>query len=146
MCGIAGFVTQTAPAGAEGIVRRMADVISHRGPDDSGFYCDQFAFLGHRRLSIVDLAGGHQPMTNETRSLWIIYNGEIFNHSDVRPELERAGHQYTTRSDTETLLHAYEQWGPDSVTRFRGMFAYAIWDADRRTLFCVRDRLGIKPF
>ena len=124
----------------------MTDRIRHRGPDDSGYYSDDHAFLGHRRLSIVDVAGGHQPMTNESGSLWIIYNGEIFNHADLRPALEQAGHRYTTRCDTETILHAYEQYGPDCVTRFRGMFAFALWDASKRTLFCARDRLGIKPF
>ena len=146
MCGIAGFVTTTAGAGSEAVLRRMTDRIRHRGPDDAGYYTDDFAFLGHRRLSIVDVAGGHQPMPNETRSVWLIYNGEIFNHADVRPELELAGHRYTNRSDSETIIHAYEQYGPDSVTRFRGMFAFALWDAGNRTLFCARDRLGIKPF
>ncbi|HLJ47789.1 MAG TPA: asparagine synthase (glutamine-hydrolyzing) [Bryobacteraceae bacterium] len=145
MCGIAGLVTTAPSAGSNAIVRRMADRIQHRGPDDFGFFGDDFAALGHRRLSIVDVAGGHQPMTNENGSLWITYNGEIFNHAGIRPELERAGHRYASRCDTETILHAYEEWGPESVARFRGMFAYAIWDAANRTLFCARDRLGIKP-
>ncbi len=123
----------------------MLDVISHRGPDGHGIHEDGVAFLGHRRLSIIDVAGGHQPMSNETGSVWITFNGEIFNHADLRPELEAAGHRYTTRCDTETIVHAYEQYGPDCVTRFRGMFAFAIWDQDRRKLFCARDRLGIKP-
>jgi asparagine synthase (glutamine-hydrolysing) len=114
--------------------------------DHDGFYTDDFAFLGHRRLSIIDVSGGHQPMPNESRTVWIIYNGEIFNHADVRPDLERAGHRYTNRSDTETVIHAYEQYGPDCVTLFRGMFAFAIWDSANHTLFCARDRLGIKPF
>jgi len=124
----------------------MTDAIRHRGPDDSGYYHDQWAHLGHRRLSIIDLAGGHQPLTNEARTHWIIYNGEIFNHADLRTTLEQAGHRYSSRSDTETILHAYEQHGPASVQLFRGMFAYAIWDNQRRRLFCARDRLGIKPF
>jgi len=124
----------------------MTDRIRHRGPDDAGYFVDSHAFLGHRRLSIIDVAGGHQPLGNETGSHQIIYNGEIFNHAGIRPELERAGHRYTTRSDTETVVHAYEQWGPDSVTRFRGMFAYVIWDREQRTFFAARDRLGIKPF
>jgi asparagine synthase (glutamine-hydrolysing) len=124
----------------------MTGAIQHRGPDDSGFYVDNHAALGHRRLSIIDLSGGHQPMANEDESLWIVYNGEIFNHASVRPELEKAGHRYSSHCDTETILHAYEEYGVESVKRFRGMFAYAIWDRVRRKLFCVRDRLGIKPF
>ena len=147
MCGIAGFVTTTpASDGGARILGRMADAIRHRGPDDFGFYHDDWAHLGHRRLSIIDVAGGHQPMTNETGSLWIIFNGEIFNHADVRPALEQAGHRYTTRSDTETILHAYEEHGAGCLQLFRGMFAFAIWDASGARLFCARDRLGIKPF
>jgi asparagine synthase (glutamine-hydrolysing) len=124
----------------------MTDVIAHRGPDDCGYYHDQHAHLGHRRLSIVDIAGGHQPMPNETRSHWIVYNGEVFNHAEIRPQLEQAGHHYTTRCDTETIMHAYEEFGPSSVDFFRGMFAYAIWDREKHCLFAARDRLGIKPF
>jgi asparagine synthase (glutamine-hydrolysing) len=124
----------------------MTDVISHRGPDDCGYYHDEHAHLGHRRLSIVDVGGGHQPMPNETRSHWIVYNGEIFNHAEIRPQLEQAGHRYKTRCDTETIVHAYEEFGAGSVGLFRGMFAYAIWDREKRCLFAVRDRLGIKPF
>lgn len=145
MCGIAGFV-QAHPKENGSTLRHMTEVIQHRGPDDVGFYRDDWAELGHRRLSIIDLATGHQPMTNEDQRYWIVYNGEVFNHAAVRPELERAGHHYASRCDTETLLHAYEEWGESSVSRFRGMFAYAIWDRERKTLFCVRDRLGIKPF
>jgi asparagine synthase (glutamine-hydrolysing) len=145
MCGIAGFVAKELPSGAEGILRRMTDSIRHRGPDDSGFYHDACAGLGFRRLSIIDLAGGHQPMANEDGSLWIVFNGEIFNHAALRPELEAAGHRYQNRSDTETIVHAFEEYGASCVERFRGMFAFALWDRDRRTLFCARDRLGIKP-
>lgn len=146
MCGIAGFVTTAAGAGSEAVLHGMLDQIRHRGPDDSGVFSDDYAFLGHRRLSIVDLAGGHQPMSNESGSVWITYNGEIFNHALLRPDLERAGHRYASHSDTETVLHSYEEYGADCISRFRGMFAFAIWDAPKRTLFCVRDRLGIKPF
>jgi len=146
MCGIAGFVTRAPGASPDSVLARMTDIIRHRGPDGSGYYRDPFASLGHRRLSIIDVAGGHQPMSNEDGALWIVYNGEIFNHADLRPALEQAGHQYRTRCDTETILHAYEQYGPDSVTRFRGMFSFAIWNKDTRTLFCARDRLGKKPF
>ncbi len=150
MCGIAGFVTTAAdnpsPELSRDLLRRMLDRIRHRGPDDSGIYADGRAFLGHRRLSIVDVSGGHQPMSNESRSVWLTYNGEIFNHAEIRPELERAGHRYSNRSDTETVIHAYEEYGAASLARFRGMFAYAMWDSDQKTLFCARDRLGIKPF
>ena len=146
MCGIAGFVTRAPSASPDALLTRMTDSLRHRGPDASGFYRDPFASLGHRRLSIVDVRAGHQPMSNEDGTLWIDYNGEIFNHADLRPILERAGHRYRTRCDTETILHAYEQYGPDCVTHFRGMFAFAIWDKNTRTLFCARDRLGKKPF
>ncbi len=145
MCGIAGFVNLTRSNASTPDLRRMMDAIRHRGPDGHGVHEDGMAFLGHRRLSIIDVAGGLQPMSNETASVWIIYNGEVFNHAALRPELERAGHRYTTRCDTETIVHAYEQYGRACVERFRGMFAFAIWDADRRKLFCARDRLGIKP-
>jgi len=124
----------------------MTDVITHRGPDASGFYVQGEVALGHRRLSIIDLAAGNQPMANEDDSLWITYNGEIFNHADLRPELEAAGHRYKSHCDTETIIHAYEQYGDQCVTRFRGMFAFAIWDQAHKRLFCARDRLGIKPF
>jgi asparagine synthase (glutamine-hydrolysing) len=124
----------------------MSDAIRHRGPDDFGFYHDPWAHLGQRRLSIIDLEGGHQPMSNETGALWITLNGEIYNHAALRPALERAGHRYQTHSDTETILHAYEEYGADCLRLLRGMFAFAIWDAKQQRLFCARDRLGIKPF
>src|SRR6266540_6808111 len=107
MCGIAGYVTTTPDALAPAVAARMNDVLSHRGPDDSGVYSDPWAALAHRRLSIVDLATGQQPLSNEDGVLWIVYNGEIFNHQALRPALEKAGHRYRTRSDTETILHAY---------------------------------------
>ena len=145
MCGIVGFVTSRPGDPQSTIVERMTTVLEHRGPDAFGYHQDAWAHLGHRRLSIIDLATGQQPMTNEDQSLWIVYNGEVFNHAGVRPELERAGHRYRTASDTETILHAYEEFGPACVTRFRGMFAFALWDQNTRTLFCARDRMGIKP-
>jgi len=148
MCGIAGFVT-VAPASGNGgdvaTLGRMADAIRHRGPDDLGFYHDRRVHLAQRRLSIIDVQGGHQPMTNETGSVWITFNGEIYNHAALRPALEQAGHRYQTRSDTETILHAFEEHGPECLHLLRGMFAFAIWDAPRQQLFCARDRLGIKP-
>jgi asparagine synthase (glutamine-hydrolysing) len=146
MCGIAGIVG-SEPLSTEDRQRLpgMRDLIAHRGPDDAGEYHDERAALGHRRLSIVDLAAGHQPLSNEHGSVWIVFNGEIYNHADVRPELEGAGHVYRTRSDTETIVHAYEQWGDSCVEHLRGMFAFAIWDAPRRRLLLARDRLGVKP-
>src|SRR5215831_19698203 len=146
MCGIAGFLTRDADPSSSSILRRMTNAIAHRGPDGAGFFEDSFVSLGHRRLSIVDVTGGGQPMFSEDGNLVIIYNGEIFNHGDVRPELENAGHVYTSHCDTETVIHGYEEWGQQSLSRYRGMFAFAIWDKNKRELFCVRDRLGIKPF
>lgn len=124
----------------------MTALLAHRGPDGSGIYAEVHAALGHRRLSIIDLAAGQQPMANEDGRLRVVYNGEIFNHASLRPELEAAGHRYATRCDTEAILHGYEQYGARCVERFRGMFAFAVWDSARRRLFCGRDRLGIKPF
>jgi asparagine synthase (glutamine-hydrolysing) len=146
MCGIAGLVSVTAGPQNQAVLERMTGVLRHRGPDDSGCFSDGTAWLGHRRLSIIDLAHGHQPMANEDSTAWITYNGEIFNHASLRPELERAGHRYQTHCDTEAILHAYEQYGSECVRRFRGMFAFAVWDQRRKRLFCARDRLGIKPF
>src|SRR5436190_1709343 len=146
MCGIAGFVSsaQLGPDARERVVS-MRDVITHRGPDEAGLHIDSRAALGHRRLSIVDLKTGQQPLSNEDGTIWVIFNGEIYNHADIRPELESRGHRYRTKSDTETIVHAYEEWGDDCVHRFRGMFAFAVWDAPKRRLLLVRDRLGIKP-
>jgi len=146
MCGIAGIVAtdRVAPEDAARAVA-MRDVMSYRGPDGAGLHADAQAVLAHRRLSIIDLAGGHQPLSNETGAIWVTYNGEIYNHRDVRAQLETAGHTYRTRSDTETIVHAYEQWGDECVQRFRGMFAFALWDSGARRLLLVRDRLGVKP-
>jgi asparagine synthase (glutamine-hydrolysing) len=146
MCGIAGLVARDGLRQEERArLPRMRDVIAHRGPDEAGAWFDEYAALGHRRLSIVDLATGSQPLANEDGTIQIVFNGEIYNHADLRPELEAAGHRYHTRCDTEAIVHAYEQWGDDCVHRFRGMFAFAIWDAPRRRLLLARDRLGIKP-
>src|SRR5438045_3915444 len=146
MCGIAGYVTLAPTFEPDATIERMTDTIRHRGPDDHGFFRDSHASLGFRRLSIIDLSCGHQPMSNEDESCWIVFNGEIFNHADLRPALEKAGHRYKSRSDTETILHAYEQYGAGCVARLRGMFAFAIWNQAERRLFCARDRLGKKPF
>jgi asparagine synthase (glutamine-hydrolysing) len=146
MCGIAGMVaTDGLRADERARLPRMRDVIAYRGPDEAGAWYDHHAALGHRRLSIVDLATGSQPLGNEDGTIQIVFNGEIYNHADLRPELENAGHRYHTRCDTEAIVHAYEEWGDDCVHRFRGMFAFAIWDAPRRRLLLARDRLGIKP-
>jgi asparagine synthase (glutamine-hydrolysing) len=123
----------------------MRDLLSHRGPDDAGLFIDGEAGLGHRRLSIVDLAAGHQPMPNEDGTLHVVYNGEIYNHADFREGLEARGHTYRTHCDTETILHLYEEKGRACVEDMRGMFAFAIWDSTRRELFIARDRLGVKP-
>jgi asparagine synthase (glutamine-hydrolysing) len=146
MCGIAGLVAADRLHPDEpGRVERMRDVLTHRGPDEAGLHRDAHAVLAHRRLSIVDLSGGHQPLANEDDTIWVTFNGEIYNHAEIRRRLEGAGHRYRTRSDTETIVHAYEEWGDGCVQRFRGMFAFGIWDARRRRLLLVRDRLGIKP-
>src|SRR5215813_9439570 len=123
----------------------MRDALAHRGPDDADILIDGSVGLGHRRLSIVDLGGGRQPMPNEDDSVWIAFNGEIDNHRELRPMLEERGHLYRSSSDTETIIHLYEEFGPRGVERLRGMFAYAIWDGRRRRLVIARDRLGIKP-
>jgi asparagine synthase (glutamine-hydrolysing) len=123
----------------------MRDVLVHRGPDDAGLHCEPHVALAHRRLSIVDLTSGQQPLANEDDTVWVSFNGEIYNHREIRRQLEAHGHRYRTQSDTETIVHAYEQWGDDCVHRFRGMFAFAVWDRRRQRLLLVRDRLGIKP-
>lgn len=144
MCGIAGYISSGAEAD-RGIVQRMCDQIRHRGPDDEGFYIDRECALGMRRLSIIDLAGGHQPISNEDGSVWVVFNGEIYNYRDLRRDLIAKGHRFVTNSDTETLVHLYEQEGIAGISKLRGMFAYAIWDARERKLLLVRDRFGKKP-
>src|SRR5919205_749897 len=147
MCGINGIALSTRSGRSldRDVLVRMRDVITHRGPDDAGMFIDGRVGLGHRRLSIVDVAAGHQPMTNEDGSLQITYNGEIYNHADYRAELEERGHVYRTHCDTETILHLYEDHGPRCVDYLRGMFAFAIWDSRKRELLIARDRLGVKP-
>ena len=146
MCGIAGIVSiEPLPPQASEMAVRMRDQLAHRGPDEVGLHVDRHAALAHRRLSIVDLKSGQQPLANETGDIWVVFNGEIYNHQDLRGSLEGNGHSYRTRSDTETIVHAYERWGDACVDHFRGMFAFAIWDAPKRRLLLARDRLGIKP-
>ena len=151
MCGIAGFVespSTTSPFGPDrsrALVHRMCDVIRHRGPDDEGVWVEEGVALGMRRLSIIDLATGHQPIHNEDRTVWIVFNGEIYNFRELRRELEAEGHRFYTATDTEVIVHAYEQWGKGAIARLRGMFGLAIWDTTSRTLLVARDRIGIKP-
>lgn len=151
MCGIAGYLTRRPLPDLSGSLRAMARAIAHRGPDDEGFLEARTASgeyqvgLAHRRLSIIDLSTGQQPMGNEDGSVQIVFNGEIYNFPELRSELIARGHVFRTRSDTETIVHAYEEWGCDSVARLRGMFAFAIWDAKRERLFIARDRYGKKP-
>jgi asparagine synthase (glutamine-hydrolysing) len=146
MCGIAGIVGANRNDRIdEAVVRRMCDAIVHRGPDDEGLLARQNTGLGMRRLSIIDLAGGHQPIFNEDRSAWIVFNGEIYNFPELRPELEAKGHRFVTHSDTETIVHLYEEFGADCVQKLRGMFAFALWDEKKQKLLIARDRLGKKP-
>src|SRR5437870_4682648 len=146
MCGIAGVVQFRSDSHVDPEnVERMCRAIVHRGPDDDGIYVQGRVGLGMRRLSIVDLATGHQPISNEDGTVWIVFNGEIYNHLAVREQLQARGHRYATNSDTETVVHAYEEYGRDCVHHLRGMFAFAIWDTRQRRLFIARDRLGIKP-
>ncbi|HEY6332200.1 MAG TPA: asparagine synthase (glutamine-hydrolyzing) [Blastocatellia bacterium] len=147
MCGICGIAYpghQDRTVDRSRLLR-MTESLVHRGPDDSGIFLTPRVGLGHRRLSIVDVAGGHQPMTNEDGTIWIVYNGEIYNHGDIRPGLEERGHRYRSNTDTETIIHLYEELGDEFVDELRGMFAFALFDAKRETILLVRDRLGIKP-
>lgn len=145
MCGICGIFDFTGDLIDREIVRRMSSVITHRGPDGEGEFFDQEVGLSHRRLSIIDVDGGTQPIENEDGSIQVVFNGEIYNFIELRLELLKLGHQFRTRSDTEVIVHAYEQWGIDCVKRFNGMFAFALWDTRKRELFLARDHMGIKP-
>src|SRR5690349_6441801 len=146
MCGIAGTLnTDGSPVSAT-TVRKMTDAVAHRGPDGEGCFVDGGVGLGHRRLAIIDLSpAGHQPMMTPDGRYVLTYNGEVYNFQELRLELEAAGHQFRSRTDSEVVLHAYAEWGAASVLRFNGMFAFAIWDARDRTLFLARDRYGVKP-
>ncbi len=145
MCGIAGIINlNNQPVDPETLAA-MTEAVRHRGPDGQGQHIDGGFGLGHRRLSIIDLTGGAQPMSNEDGQVWVIYNGEIYNYSELQKELASAGHRFKSCCDTEVIVHAYEEWGLRCVERFRGMFAFAVLDARRKELFLARDRLGIKP-
>jgi asparagine synthase (glutamine-hydrolysing) len=146
MCGICGIVNfnATEPVAHE-LLERMTSAQAHRGPDDHGYFVENNVGLGHRRLSIIDLSGGKQPIFNEDGSIVVVFNGEIYNFADLTTDLVSRGHQFKTRSDTETIVHAYEEYGVECMKDFRGMFAFAIWDRKQKRLFLVRDRVGIKP-
>jgi asparagine synthase (glutamine-hydrolysing) len=145
MCGICGIFDRTGNPINRDVLAKMGSAIRHRGPDGEGEWVDHEIGLGHRRLSIIDVDGGGQPIGNEDDSIQIVFNGEIYNFIELREELEKSGHRFRTRSDTEVIVHAYEQWGSACVKRFNGMFAFAIWDSRKRELFLARDHLGIKP-
>jgi len=145
MCGIAGFVSKGAPVTNDSLVARMRDRLAHRGPDGSGYFCKGRVALGHRRLSIIDVAGGAQPLGNEDGSLQIVFNGEIYNYLELRRDLIARGHRFATQSDTEVMVHLYEEVGARLPEYLNGMFALAIWDDRRQELFLARDRFGKKP-
>ncbi len=146
MCGIAGiFDGKNKRAIDRGLVERMNSSLLHRGPDAGGVHLEPGLALGHRRLSIIDLSTGQQPLYNEDGSVAVVFNGEIYNFQELVKELAACGHSFRTRCDTEVIVHGWEQWGASCVTRFRGMFAFALWDRNRETLFLARDRLGVKP-
>ena len=146
MCGIAGYVhrDRSRPADA-GLLARMAETLRHRGPDDDGYLCEGPVGLAMRRLQVLDLEGGAQPLYNEDRTVAVVFNGEIYNFRQLRRELEARGHTFRTRCDTEVIVHQYEEDGADCLHRFNGMFALALWDATHRRLLLARDRMGIKP-
>ena len=146
MCGITGiFDTRNARPVEHAVLKRMNDSQHHRGPDEASLHIEPGLGFGHRRLSIIDLATGQQPLFNEDGSVVVVFNGEIYNYQELIPELQAAGHVFHTRSDTECIVHGWEQWGEKCVERFRGMFAFVLWDRKRQTLFMARDRLGVKP-
>lgn len=144
MCGIAGYISNTKKP-TKKLLKAMTDRIAYRGPDAEGFYLDELAALGHRRLSIIDLTTGNQPIYNENKDIAIVFNGEIYNYVELREELKKKKHQFTTSSDTEVLVHGYEEWGHELTKKLRGMFAFAIWDSKEKELFLARDGWGIKP-
>jgi asparagine synthase (glutamine-hydrolysing) len=145
MCGICGIYNFDGRPVDKDLLQKMNNTLVHRGPDDEGYYIDKNIGLGHRRLSIIDLDSGKQPMGNEDGSVQVVFNGEIYNFIELRQQLQSKGHIFSTRSDTEVLVHGYEEWGVEYVYRLRGMFAFAIWDEEEKIIFIARDRLGIKP-
>lgn len=141
MCGLVGIYNyKNNQEVDEGVLIKARETMIHRGPDDAGLYIspDKKIGLAHRRLSIIDLSpAGHQPMSNEDETIWIVYNGEIYNYLEIRPELEKVGHQFKSNTDTEVILHAYEEWGPDCVKKFNGMWALAVWDSKKTKTFLL---------
>src|SRR6476659_4069920 len=145
MCGICGQFNFARNEPVEpATIRRMTDSIRHRGPDDEGYLISGPLGLGFRRLSIIDLSGGHQPMSDTEETVWVVFNGEIYNYLDLRSELESHGHKFRTRSDTEVILHGYKQWGDEVFNHLNGMFGVAVWDVKQRRLLIARDAMGIK--
>ncbi len=145
MCGIVGFVRNDGRLADADILARMCAAITHRGPDEDGFYHNGPVGLAMRRLSIIDLAGGQQPIANGGRTAWIVFNGEIYNYRELRAGLEKQGYEFRTNSDTEAIVHLYDRDGADCVQHLRGMFAFAIWDRAKAKLWIARDRVGVKP-
>ena len=146
MCGITGYINKDKKEKKKKIIKEMADAIKHRGPDGEGYYVDDTIALGHRRLSIIDLKGGEQPIYNEDKNLVIIFNGEIYNFKELKKDLEKNGHVFKTKCDTEVIIHGYEEYKEGIVEKLRGMFAFVIWDKEKQELFGARDPFGIKPF
>ncbi len=145
MCGICGIYNHNGQAVNKELLEKMNHTLVHRGPDGEGYFIESNVGLGHRRLSIIDLEGGRQPMGNEDGSIQVVFNGEIYNFLEIKKDLEAKGYHFRTRSDTETIIYGYEEWGEDFVQRFRGMFAIALWDSRKRKLLLIRDRIGKKP-
>ena len=146
MCGFVGFKNTPEVASPQNVIKAMADRIIHRGPDDADYYVDDQVSLGFRRLSIIDLEGGRQPILNEDGTKVLVFNGEIYNFQSLREDLLEKGHVFKTRTDSETILHGYEEYGKDILQKLRGMFAFVIWDKEKQLLFGARDIFGIKPF
>ena len=146
MCGFVGFKNTPEVASPENVIKAMADRIIHRGPDDADYYVDGDVSLGFRRLSIIDLEGGRQPLLNEDGTKVLVFNGEIYNFQSLREDLLQKGHVFKTRTDSETILHGYEEYGKEILQKLRGMFAFVIWDSVKKELFGARDIFGIKPF
>jgi asparagine synthase (glutamine-hydrolysing) len=147
MCGICGRLEMSdsaAPVRSDAL-RPMLDSIAHRGPDDEGVYRSGPVLLGHRRLKIIDLTTGKQPLCNEDGTVWIVYNGEVYNYKELTLELVKKGHRFKSVSDTEVIVHLYEEYGPECVKQLRGMFSFALWDDNKKILLLARDRVGIKP-
>lgn len=147
MCGVSGIFNLSAhlPIDA-GVLQTINRIQQHRGPDDEGYFIDDHIGLAHRRLSIIDLSGGHQPVFNENKSVCVVFNGEIYNYQPLVEELTALGHVFATHSDTEVIVHAWEQWGTTCLERFQGMFTFALWDMNTRQLLIARDRLGKSHF